>query len=139
MPRTPLTIQNGAVSVAEHGGQITLENGQVRVVINGDGTLSSFFDKAADRELIDQKAKGNQYMMYEDIPMYWDAWDVDVYHLEKRQDVKGKDAKAVVLEKGPLRASVQVSFALSSKSTLKQTISLSAISPRFAALCDRAE
>ena len=74
--------------------------------------------------------------------MFWDAWDVgkitwtsyiceflEVYHLEK-----GVDAgvgQASILEKGPLRASIVVHHPLSKTSTLKQVISLSAVSPRL--------
>ena len=28
--------------------------------------------------------KGNQFVIYDDIPLYWDAWDVMDYHLETR-------------------------------------------------------
>ena len=27
---------------------------------------------------------GNQLVMFDDVPLYWDAWDVMDYHLETR-------------------------------------------------------
>ena len=27
---------------------------------------------------------GNQFVLYNDVPLYWDAWDVMDYHLETR-------------------------------------------------------
>jgi len=101
----------------------------VKVVVNNNGTVEEFFDKKNDRQILTNK--GNQFVLYEDIPMYWDAWDVDVYHLEKRSDVNGNAPKLEILESGPLRATIQVSFTLGKSSSLKQTISLTAISPRL--------
>ena len=31
-----------------------------------------------------KKSPGNQFVMFDDIPLYWDAWDVMDYHLETR-------------------------------------------------------
>lgn len=27
---------------------------------------------------------GNQFVLFDDVPLYWDAWDVMDYHLETR-------------------------------------------------------
>ena len=27
---------------------------------------------------------GNQFVMFEDMPAFWDGWDLNYYHLEKR-------------------------------------------------------
>ena len=34
--------------------------------------------------LIDSTYPANQFVMFDDIPLYWDAWDVMDYHLETR-------------------------------------------------------
>ena len=56
-------------------------------------------------------------------PLYWQAWDVEVYHLESRKEIE--KGKVTILEEGPLRASVLVETKISDKSWIKTTISLS--------------
>ena len=51
-----------------------MENQYVKVVFNKEGYLVSLYDKKAERESIEPGQNANQYVMYEDIPMYWDAW-----------------------------------------------------------------
>lgn len=36
------------------------------------------------REAIAEGAVGNQFVLFDDVPLYWDAWDVMDYHLETR-------------------------------------------------------
>ena len=36
------------------------------------------------RDAIEPGMCGNQFVLYDDIPLYWDAWDVMEYHLETR-------------------------------------------------------
>ena len=36
------------------------------------------------RETIAQGRVGNQFVLFDDIPLFWDAWDVMEYHLETR-------------------------------------------------------
>lgn len=36
------------------------------------------------RESISEGCFGNQFVLFEDIPLYWDAWDVMDYHLQTR-------------------------------------------------------
>lgn len=36
------------------------------------------------REAIAEGALGNQFVLFDDVPLYWDAWDVMDYHLETR-------------------------------------------------------
>jgi alpha-mannosidase len=53
-----------------------MENKFVKSVFNKEGFLVSFYDKRAERESIEDGHLANQFVMYEDIPMYWDAWYV---------------------------------------------------------------
>lgn len=38
----------------------------------------------SSREAIAEGALGNQFVLFDDVPLYWDAWDVMDYHLETR-------------------------------------------------------
>ena len=82
------------------------------------------------RESIEPGKLGNQLVLFDDIPLFWDAWDVMEYHLETRQpltcDVHGVSC---VLDTGPLRVALQVDTEISKQSSTSQIISLDAQSP----------
>ncbi len=62
-------------------------------------------------EAIDgSKGLGNQFVMFDDLPLFWDAWDVMEYHLETRVAVTttGDKQCASIEETGPLRAALKV-------------------------------
>jgi len=111
-----------------------LENNIVKATFNSTGKLISLLDKRSQHESIEPNSLANQFVIFEDIPMYWDAWDVDVYHLEKRKNVENGTVR--VLEKGPLRASIEVQIKISNTSTLTQVISLNSFSPRLDFDCE---
>jgi alpha-mannosidase len=46
--------------------------------------------------------------MFDDVPLFWDAWDVMEYHLETRMPI-GSEQGASIVERGPLRATLKVS------------------------------
>ena len=47
--------------------------------------------------------------MFDDIPLFWDAWDVMEYHLETRKVVGSPELSDVSIEEeGPLRAILKV-------------------------------
>ena len=48
--------------------------------------------------------------MFDDVPLYWDAWDVMDYHLETRKPVLDVIQNAQIIEEGPLRAVVEVGY-----------------------------
>ncbi len=118
------------VTVATTEKTITLENQYVLAVFDREGRLTSLFDKRAGRQALTPAAKGNQFVLFDDEPNNWEAWDVDVFHLEKRYDI-GPANTLRVIEHGPLRAAIEVEYTLSAQSTLRQIISLTSTSPRL--------
>jgi len=128
---TALNKQTPPVTAKTNKGNIILENGLVRVVIRKDGRLESVFDKRHGRDAlaISEECAGNQFVIFDDTPIFWDAWDVDVYHLEQRHVVDAAQSVKIV-ESGPLRAAVEIAVKLSEKSSLRQVISLDALSAR---------
>lgn len=127
---TPQTTSADTVRVVETPEAIILENELVRAAFGPDGSLTSLYDKRARREAIEPGKAANHFVLFDDEPNNWDAWDMDVFHLEKRYEV-GAAKAARVIEWGPLRASVEFEYELGAASTLKQTVSLTAISPRL--------
>lgn len=118
------------VTVTEDANGIVLENDSVRAVFARDGGLTSLFEKATQRESIEPGKIGNRFVLYDDQPNNWDAWDVDVFHLEKRIDLAGANECRVV-EHGPLRAAIAFTYQINPNCTVEQTVSLTAISPRL--------
>ena len=52
---------------------------------------------------------GNQLVLFDDIPLFWDAWDVMEYHLETRTPVAcSSKGRVCIMDAGPLRVSLQV-------------------------------
>lgn len=82
------------------------------------------------RETIEPGQFGNQFVIFDDIPLFWDAWDVMEYHLETRQPLTcDSHGVSCVLDTGPLRVALQVDVEISKKSSISQIISLDANSP----------
>ncbi|WP_431046632.1 alpha-mannosidase [Streptomyces sp. P1-3] len=78
----------GAVSRAPRdGGGFVLDNGLLRVEIDGRGLLVSVYDVTADRETIAPGQAGNLLQLHPDFPNMWDAWDVDHFYRNTVTDV----------------------------------------------------
>jgi alpha-mannosidase len=126
----PSTTAFKQVAVVETGDRILLENEYVRAELHRDGSLASLFDKRAGRESIQPGQAANRFILFDDQPNNWDAWDVDVFHLEKHAAVPGAISCRVV-EHGPLRGAIAFEYDLGANSRLSQTVMLSAVSPRL--------
>ena len=112
------------VNVSEtEPGVFTLENGKLKVKIH-NGAITSLYDIEADREIIAKDGKAGQLVIFDDKPLYWQAWDVEVFHLESRKELP--PFKTFITNVGPHRGSVVVETMIGEKSWVKTTISLSA-------------
>lgn len=67
--------------------------------------------------------------MFTDVPLFWDAWDVEVYHLE--QGWEAGVGELFIEESGPLRAVLRVEHPISKTSTLTQRIIITCASPKI--------
>jgi alpha-mannosidase len=103
-----------------------LENAFVRVEIGEDGTLSSFFDKQASREVLADR--GNQLWAYRDKPRNWDAWDIEDDYLRSGEEITA--SRIEVVENGPHRAAIRMSRRFKT-SRIVQTVRLWANSARL--------
>lgn len=126
---THLFIAPCHLTATSQGHELILDNDFIIAKFNQQGHLISLYDKHEARELVPEGQAGNQLKLYEDVPLYWEAWDVEIYHLNT-----GKPAgpgKARICEVGPLRATIIVEHKLTDHSTASQTIVLTAASPRL--------
>jgi len=52
---------------------------------NRVGQLTKIFDKEYGRNVLKKNGLGNALELFEDKPMEFDAWDIDLFHIEKKQ------------------------------------------------------
>ncbi|KAL8694065.1 MAG: hypothetical protein Q9218_001243 [Villophora microphyllina] len=94
------------------------------VVYVESGAITSLVDLAEDRDIIPKGQKANQLVVFDDKPLYWQAWDVEVYHLRSRQELQPR--KSYIVEDGPHIVSLCTETKISEKSWIKTIISLAA-------------
>ncbi|KAF5376659.1 hypothetical protein D9615_007835 [Tricholomella constricta] len=122
-PATGLHAQILPVSVFTNGSDnFVLRNSSVQLTIS-KGRISSLIDVKLGRELIAEGCTGG-LVIFEDQPNYWDAWDVEIHHLETAKRLEFTNVSVVA--QGPLRGSVKAEVKYG-KSTITVTISLDAI------------
>ncbi|XP_078189853.1 alpha-mannosidase 2C1 isoform X5 [Callithrix jacchus] len=120
----PLLPQQPVSVVQETDGSVTLDNGIIRVRLDPTGRLTSLVLVASGREAIAEGAVGNQFVLFDDVPLYWDAWDVMDYHLETRKPVLGQPGTLAVGIEGGLRGSAWFLLQISPNSRLSQEVVL---------------
>jgi len=124
---------SAAVSVAETGDAVVLENGILRAELGRDGRLRSLVELGSGREAL--AGPGNVLQVYDDRPTAFDAWDVDPFHLETVADCPPASS-CEVRASGPLRAEVAFELPLGPASSLRQVVRLDAGSRRLEFHCE---
>jgi alpha-mannosidase len=106
-----------------------LENDCVRVRFDRRGRVASVYDKRARREAVAEGQAANVFQLFEDKPIAWDAWDVDIFYGDKPLEIGGRLLSARVVERGPVQSVVRFRRAIS-KSVVTQDVVLHAGSPQ---------
>lgn len=101
-------------------GVFRLQNSQLSATVE-DGQITSLYDRKAEREVLSGKA--NTFVIFDDKPIYWQAWDVEVYHLETRQELISSATS--ILEDNPYRVSVVTETKISDVSSIRTIITMS--------------
>ncbi|MTD17195.1 alpha-mannosidase [Nakamurella sp. YIM 132087] len=76
------------VSCEQDGGTWLLDNGLVRVVVDGEGHLASVVDAPTGREAIAPGSVGGLLQIHPDLPNDWDAWDIDEFYRDTVRDIR---------------------------------------------------
>lgn len=106
-----------------------LESQYYVIGLNPHGQIESIFDRRHGREILAAGERGNVLQTFEDRPMNFDAWDIDIYYQEKMQEITDL-VDAVVEEEGPLRGTLKLVWRFG-KSTLIQRIQIYCDQPRI--------
>ncbi|OMH79596.1 Alpha-mannosidase G [Zancudomyces culisetae] len=123
---TPLDPIPASAYVSSNGLYV-LENIYVVASFDSRGRLVSLIDQRTSRELVPSGGAANTFLMFEDVPLFWDAWDVEIYHLEKCKACV--DGTVSIVDSGPLVSSLCIDVKLSNTSTLRQWVTLTSVSP----------
>ena len=127
-----ISISDGEAPTPETGLIVTptlLENAYLRVELDQAGDITRLYDKVCRREVLPPGAVTNQFQAFEDRPLKYDAWDIDIFFEDKMWTADPATSVEVV-EAGPLRATLEISRRIL-RSEYVQRVSLSYNSPRL--------
>jgi len=132
-PLSAVTLQKSAGSKREQAAVLRdnsiLENSLIRYEFDQKGALMRIFDKEESKEILRPEGRGNLFALYEDRPVNWDAWDIDIYYenqlLEHPTFVNRKG-----LPCGPVRQGIEQELKIGN-SLISQKIYLSSNSKRI--------
>jgi alpha-mannosidase len=84
-----------------------MSNRYFDVMLDANGNISSIFDKSAKREVLQTGKVANQLIAFEDKPLGYDAWDINVFYQDKAWEINDIRSMEVV-ESGPVRACIRI-------------------------------
>lgn len=97
------TVNNAFVTCTPTGA----ENKFIKFTLDDKAQITSFIDKLANREVLKPGTIGNQLLAFEDKPMCFDNWDIDIYYKEKMWNID--DVQSVkVIEQGAVRSTIEI-------------------------------
>lgn len=106
-----------------------IETPYYTVTIDESGCLTSIIDKRSNREIVATGKQSNLIRMYEDKPIYYDDWDIDIYYTEKYWDITDVTSMKWT-EAGPVRAVLELERH-ASNSVIRQKVIFYARKPRI--------
>ncbi|MEG0124841.1 MAG: alpha-mannosidase [Clostridia bacterium] len=124
-----------AVAAFASPNPFALENGLVlftpfyTVTFDAEGFLCGLFDKQFSREVLKANQRANLMRAFEDKPIYYDNWDIDIFYTEKHWDVSAL-TRMEWTELGPVRATLEIERPYS-QSVIRQKIHFYANSRRI--------
>ncbi|KAI1004966.1 Alpha-mannosidase [Podosphaera aphanis] len=104
-------------------GVFILKNDQLRVTVE-KGCIISLYDLSTKREVIPKGEMANQFVIFDDKPLYWQAWDVEVFHLDSRKVLVSETTE--IFQQDDYQVSLVTTTRISKKSWAKTYITLSA-------------
>jgi alpha-mannosidase len=84
-----------------------LENDFFSIDMDEKGTFTSMYDKKNDREVLKPGERGNVLQAFEDKPMNYDNWDIDIFYQEKMWEVDDVE-KIEVVENGAVMGKLRI-------------------------------
>jgi alpha-mannosidase len=119
------SLKQTALRISPH----QIENKFLLIELNENGDITRIYDKINHREVMPENAISNQFLAFEDIPLSWDAWDIDIFYDDKVWLAEAATSVEVV-EASPYRAALKITRQILN-SVYTQIISLAHNSPRL--------
>ncbi|KAG9974898.1 putative alpha-mannosidase I, partial [Aureobasidium melanogenum] len=92
---TDMSEMSASVEIKDKGDDVFhLTNSQYFVEISR-GVITMLYDKQARREVVPKGQKANQLVIFDDKPLYWQAWDVEVFHLNSRKELHATSSSVI--------------------------------------------
>lgn len=96
----------------------SLETPYYRISFGKNGRIISLFDKDNDREVI-KKGESVGFRLYEDKPINYDNWDIDMYYTEKSWPVENL-TEMKWIEVGPVRCTLLLKYEISTNEIIQK-------------------
>ncbi|HYF79608.1 MAG TPA: glycoside hydrolase family 38 C-terminal domain-containing protein, partial [Symbiobacteriaceae bacterium] len=106
-----------------------IETPHFRIELNERGQISRLLDKVHAREVLAPGQAANVLQAFEDKPMNYDAWDIDIYYTQKCREVINL-VEATVEEAGPERGVLKLVWRFED-SAITQRLTVYARTPRL--------
>ncbi|KAK6463088.1 glycoside hydrolase [Scheffersomyces coipomensis] len=112
-------------------GQYILSNDLIKATISSTGIITSLYDIVNEREIIapestkqtgDGVVGGNQYIVFDDEPLNYSAWDTELYSLNKFKLLS--EGEVSILSDNKLKSSILVKNKISDQSYIETEISI---------------
>ncbi len=87
-------------TVSEKNNKIILENAYLQATFSHAGDLISLIEKTSGREAL--SAPGNRFQIYSDKPAVYDAWQLELYHLETVKDCAPAHSWSICSQGNPM-------------------------------------
>ncbi len=88
---------------------------------NANGQLTRITDRQYKRDVLAAGERGNVLQLFEDKPMNFDAWDIDIFYGERMDEITALHSVRL-LESGPLRAIVEFAWSYGDTHIVQQLI-----------------
>ncbi len=121
------------LQVTEDGRR--LSNRWWSIHLDEAGRIDEVYDQIHDRQILRKGETANEWQVFEDRPLNWDAWDIDLHATDLRLEDPTL-ASIHVVERGEVRVAVELLWRLPQRpqgesSVITQRIALYAASPRI--------
>jgi len=131
VPLTPLTLttiqfQESKEQEEESLFHVDLENGCVetpyyQVQWAENGRLSHVYDKENRREVLAENGFGNCLEVYEDKPLDYENWDIDIFYTQKHEPLT-LNGTPELIENGALRAVIRFRYSYRKSSFIQNMV-----------------
>ncbi|MGC0273007.1 alpha-mannosidase [Pseudactinotalea sp. Z1739] len=81
------TADDGVTDLVRDGTGVVLDNGRLRVGIDGRGLITSVLDLRTGRQALPPGQVAGLLQVHRDIPNQWDAWDIDEHYRRNVRDL----------------------------------------------------